>query len=158
MKTGFFIAFAIALAIIQLPVIAWGQTPYGYAYPGSAPGAPPPWASPARSRVAQDMRIERSSDQDNYYLILHLSGIEPQGITVATVGGLWLRISTQDSQEVRHENMARDYSAWERGFSYRSSGNARQIRLPRDADVAALHREDGTKQVRITIPRRRWSR
>jgi hypothetical protein len=71
------------------------------------------------------MWIERGSDQENYYLILHLSGMAPQGIRVATIGGLWLRISTQDSHEVRHENMARDFGAWERGFSYRSSSNVR---------------------------------
>jgi len=150
MKTRTLIELALVLALILIPELALGEGPYGY---GPPPGSAPPWATPAGPATA--LRIERSADQDNYYLILHLSGIEPQGVTVTRIGGRRLRISSQESYATHHEDVAQDRSAWRQGFSYRSGGIARQIGLPRDADVSALRREDGTDQVKIILPRRR---
>ncbi len=149
----------IVTAIILLfPVTALGWPPYGYGPPG---GSAPPWPAPNQGpggwqtpQPVQRMRIRRAADQDNYYLTIRVSGMEPQAVAVSVEGDRWLAIRSQDSRESSYENTTEDGSAYYRSFSYGSGSTSRRIGLPRDADVAALQREDGEGQIRIVIPRR----
>lgn len=152
MKTRVIIKLTVALALILVAETAMGAGRYGY---GPSFGAPPPWASPPWTMRARGMRVERSSDQDHYYVILHLSGIEPQGVTVTPIAGRWLRINTQKRYAAHYEDIASNRTARHQGFSYRSSDMSRRIGLPQDADVSALQRENGKAQVKMTIPRQR---
>ncbi len=160
MKTRIFWFALIVTAIILLfPATALGFPPYGYGPPG---GSAPPWPAPHQSpgswqspQPVQRMGIERTADQDNYYLTIRVSSMEPQAVAVQVEGNRWLTIRSQDSRESSYENTTEDGSAYYRSFSYGSGSTSRRIRLPRDADVAALQREDGEAQIRIVIPRRR---
>jgi HSP20 family molecular chaperone IbpA len=99
------------------------------------------------------LRIERSADQGNYYLTIKVEGVKPEEVTVAIEGGRWLAIGTGGATDSTYENVAEDRSAYYRSFSYRTSSRSRRISLPRDADAAAMKRENGEGEVRVTIPR-----
>jgi HSP20 family molecular chaperone IbpA len=155
----FWLALIMTAAILLFSATALGWTPYGY---GPAEGFGPPWPTSNQGlggwqtpQPVQRMRIERAADQDNYYLTIRVSGMEPQAVAVSVEGDRWLAIRRQDSRESSYENTAEDGSAYYRGFSYSSGSTSRRISLPRDADVAALQREDGEGQIRIVIPRKR---
>ena len=143
----------ILVIFLLIPGSALGWTPYGYG---------PPWATPQGATggmpVAPNVRriqVERSADQSNYYVTVHVSGMTPQDVTVTVEGGRWLVVRTQDSREYTYENTATDRSAYSRSFSYSSGSASRRFTLPRDADPAAMQREDSEGQVRIVIPRLR---
>jgi hypothetical protein len=143
------IEVGVVLAIALLPEAAFGGGAYGY---GPGPGLAPPWAAPGAPEPT--LRLERSADSANYYLTVRLAGIQPKAVTVTPFGGRWLAIGTQDDRQSSNESLAEDGRSWSRSFSYSSGGQVRRLTLPPDADLAALHREDGTDQVKITIPRR----
>ena len=141
----------ILFVFLLIPGAALGWTPYSYG---------PPWATPyVGSRGApatptvRQLRLTRSADQNNYYVNVHVTGITPQEVTVAVEGDRWLAVRTEDSREFTYENTAPDRGAYTRSFSYSSGSASRRFSLPRDANMAAMQREDGEGQVRIVIPR-----
>lgn len=145
----FWLVLIITAAVLLFSATALGWSPYGYGPPWTGPGG---WRTP---QPVQRLRIERAADQDNYYVTIQVSGIEPGAVTVTVEGNRWLAILSEESRESSYENTAEDRSAYYRSFSYSSGSTARRIRLPRDADVAGLKREDGEDRIRIVIPRRR---
>ena len=151
----FWLAIIITAAVLMFSATALGWSPYGYgpswAVPGAGPG-PMGWQMP---QTPTSLRVERSADRDNYYVTIRVSGVAPEAVTVAVEGDRWLAIRTEESRESSYEDTAADQSAYYRSFSYSSGTTARRMRLPQDADVAALQREDGEGQIRIVIPRRR---
>ncbi len=155
----FWFALIVTAIILLFPATALGFPPYGY---GPPLGAAPPWTASNQGpggwqspQPVQRMGIERAADQDNYYLTIRVSGMEPQAVEVQVEGDRWLAIRSQDSRESSYENTTEEGSTYYRGFSYSSGSTSRRISLPWDADVAALQREDGEGQIRIVIPRRR---
>jgi HSP20 family molecular chaperone IbpA len=149
----------ITTVLLMLSASAVSLSPYGYkqvqwsgpswAHPNQGLGG---WQAPPQF---QRMRVERSADQDNYYVTILVAGMEPQSLSVTVEGDRWLAIRTEDSRESTYQNTAENGSAYYRSYSYSSGSNSRRISLPPDADVAALQREDGEGQVQVTIPRRR---
>jgi len=149
MKTKIILfSILLALLILLVPGSALGWSPYGHA---------PPWAGPAGATQQQRaMRLERSADQDNYYLTLHLTGMAPQEVNVTLEGGRWLNISSDDRSESSHQQSSDQGGYYySRSFSYSSNRSSRRISLPRDADGAAMQRVDGENRVEISIPRQR---
>ncbi len=139
----------LALLILLVPGSALGWSPYGYG---------PPWAGPGGAiPQTRALRLERSADQDNYYLTLHLSGMKAQEVKVTLEGGgRWLSIDSDDSSESSHEQSSDQGGYYySRSFSYSSSRSNRRISLPRDADGSAMQRTDTEDRVEITIPRHR---
>jgi len=147
----FWLAIFITAAVLMFSATALGWSPYGYGPPWAGPG-PAGWQSP---QPVPNLQVQRGSDQDNYYVTIRVSGMAPEAVTVTVERGRWLAIRTEESRESSYEDTAADQSAYYRSFSYSSGTNTRRMRLPQDADVASLQREDGEGQIRIVIPRRR---
>ncbi len=132
---------AVLLAASVLPATA--QPPFGY---------PPPWAAGA-PESAPALRLERRADADNYYLTIHVQGMSPAAVNVSAAGGRWLAISSGGADRTTRADAAPDGSGWSRSFQYSTNQATRRISLPRDADAAAMKREDKDDAVVITIPR-----
>ena len=154
---GLVLIMTTAILLFSATALSW--SPYGY---GPEQGTAPLWPAPNQGsggwqtpQPVQRIGIERTADQDNYYLIIRLSGMEPQAVAVNVEGDRWLAIRSQDSRGSSYENTSEDGSAYYRSFSYGSGSTSRRISLPRDADTTALQREDGEGQIRIAIPRKR---
>ena len=63
-----------------------------------------------------------------------------------------VEVSTQASDQTDEERTGdRNYYRY---YSYRSNRMARRFSVPRDADLAAMKREDGEGRVTLTIPRK----
>ena len=149
----FWLAIIVTAAVLMFSATTLGWSPYGYGPPWAAPTqGPTGWRTP---QPVPRMQVERSADRDNYYVTIRISGMAPEAVTVNVEGGRWLAIRTEESRESSYEDSAEDRSAYYRSFSYSSGSTARRISLPRDADVAALQRENGEGQIRIVIPRLR---
>jgi HSP20 family molecular chaperone IbpA len=139
----------LVLLILLVPGAALGWSPYGY--------GPPGWPPSQGVTEPRGLRLERSADQDNYHLVLHLSGMTASevGVTLGG-GGRWLAIDSSDRSE-SSQNESNDEGGYyfSRSYSYSSSRFNRRISLPRDADGAAMSRKDGVGRIDITIPRRK---
>ena len=147
------LGLVILITFMLIPGTALGWTPPGYGLPLAAPY---PGAEDLRmAPTAQGFRVERDADRDNYYLTVYVTGMLPQELTVAVEGGRWLAVRAEDTSEYTYEDIAPDRRRYTRSFSYSSGSAARRFRLPRDADLAAMRREDDEKWVRIVIPRLR---
>jgi len=138
------LGLAVFLIVLLIPGSALGWSPHGY-------GMQPPWMGTG----SPGLRLERSADADAYHLAIHLSGVSAQAVNVRLEGIRWLLISIDQSSESSYSNDGRDGYGYQRGFSYSSSNQSRRISLPRDADGAAMQREDGTNSIHIRIPRLR---
>ena len=147
MKSKFIYVGTIILLIILLyPTVALGWSPYGQGLGQSYGGGP--WRSAG-------FRISRDADRDNYYVTIRLGGIDPQDLSITVERGRWLAIRRQGANTSHFEDQSDDRGGYYRSYSYSSSSGVRRLSLPRNADAAAMQRENGADLVKITIPRRR---
>ncbi len=151
MKTRILLPVGLAALIIVLfSATAVGWNPYG----------PPPLMGPGGGWQdrALPLRVDRSADADHYYVTISTGDLDPQAVTVSVEGGRRLVIGRADTTQTSEEKTPEggsDYYYRSYSYSYSSRTASRQILLPRDADGAAMTREDSPGQVRVTIPRRR---
>ena len=96
--------------------------------------------------------LSRSATSDAYVLDIRLENMEPTQIQV-DIQGPWIRISSQNTREDVSEERFDDGRGFMRSYSYSSGSNSKRIPMPRDADPAAMTREDTADSVRITLPR-----
>jgi len=132
----------------------------GPAPAGSAPAYPPfqpPFGFPGADRPGFGPRsgfeIARETAEDAYILNIRLSGMKPQEVQVRTEGR-WILVSKDRSLQQVQEDSFDDGRGYSRSFSYSSGTATRRFTVPRDADPAAMRREDSEGAVRIVIPRR----
>lgn len=145
MKRHFLICATLGvLAASTLPGSATGWAPPGYGAPGYAPPSMP-----------ASIHIRRHLDQSNYYITVLLEGVAPQDILVSVEQGRWLMLRGDTGQSNDKQTRSEDGSRYSRSYSFSSSRLSRRIHLPRDADHAALKRENREGELEITIPRRR---
>ena len=119
--------------------------PYGGPWSRPRPPHPsaPAWEEPETERVT----VETDADAKNYYVIVHLAGMDPDAVQV-TVRRRGLVVSSGLGWERR----VLGPGAWEREMRHQYFRE--YLSLPWDADVGKMSRqvEDGT--LRIVIPRR----
>lgn len=77
----------------------------------------------------------------------------PQEVQVRSEGP-WILVSKDNSLQQLQEERFDDGHGFMRRFSYSSGTATRRFALPRDADPAAMRREESEDAVRIVIPRR----
>lgn len=154
--------------------------PSGYGFDGPPPGgegygyAPPPFDAdagpeavpPTRARMGQapqggypdrpwrrgGLRVSQTLTDDGYLLEIHLSGERPESIQLEPQGQSLVIRRDQAAQTEERETFdaGRGFS---RRYSYSTGRTFRRLRVPPDADLAALSREDGDASIRVLIPR-----
>ncbi len=166
----------LALTLALLPTLACAWTPYGYGpgpdqrMPGpvdQGPGAMGPMGPmgepmggpmdapmdrPMGGPRATGLRMTQSATDDAYVLDIQLTGIRPDQVKVE-VRGPWLLVTQETSAETSREETFGDGRGYSRSFSYSSGRTSRRLPIPRDADPAALQRQDTADAVQIRIPR-----
>lgn len=116
------------------------------------PGYYGPYTGEADSslNVRKGVHLEKDMDEQGYVLRIHLSGMSPEAIESRVVRGALLLRSSQSS-------MSRNRSDYgERTFSHSFSINKR-IRLPYNADISRMERNDSAGLIEIRFPRRHWN-
>ncbi len=152
---------AIAVGVIGVAATfsAVGQTyaPYGqglmpgYGSPTGSYGEPYGYGAPP-SQPQQGFRIIRDADPTAYYILVSTGGIEPQAVQVRAEGR-WLLIGLDRSKQDTTQQQFDEGRGYVRSYSFSSGQTNRRFTLPQDADLQGMKREDGDKEVRITIPR-----
>jgi HSP20 family molecular chaperone IbpA len=119
--------------------------------PGFAEGFPggrsAGFRPPGRFRISQD------ASEQAYGLTIELQGTDPAAIQVRP-DGRFLVISRERTEQQVQKDSFDDGRGFMRSFSYSTGNTKRRIRVPRDADLSAISREDSKERIRITIPRR----
>jgi HSP20 family molecular chaperone IbpA len=98
------------------------------------------------------LRIDRRATDDAYLMDIQLSGVQPAEVEVR-VQGPWVLISRKSAAQSSQEETLSDGRGYRRSFSYSSGQMSQRFNLPRDADGAALQRQDTEEAVHISIPR-----
>lgn len=127
--------------------------PYGYAPPMGygEPGYGPPGI---RTGPREGLRIVRDADANTYYILISTSDVEPQAVQVR-VEGRWILIGIDRSRQDSVQQSFDEGRGYLRSYSFSTGQTNRRLTVPQDADPQGLQREDGDKEVRITIPRRK---
>jgi HSP20 family molecular chaperone IbpA len=107
----------------------------------------PPLPERSASAAEDDVRVETDADDENYYVIVHLAGMDPEKVQVQV-----RRRGLVVSSGMGWERRVMGPGAWETETEHRFFREF--LSLPWDADVSRMSRkvEDGT--LRIVIPRR----
>jgi len=159
MKKTLICLIAVVAGALVTAAYAYGPGPYGYGdYPGPnygyGPGAnrswqQPPWASESSRSQRTGLRMERRRDADAYYVTLYLNGLKPEDLVIQTSGrDIWIQnAQSQQTDQVETEQ------GYYRRFEMHSSSLNKHLRLPPDADMKNLVREDGENTIRFVIPR-----
>lgn len=137
------------------PLPPWAGRPYGwaprgyYGGPWSRPMPPrPPFPAWEEGAGEDEVSVQTDADEANYYVIVHLAGLDPDKVQVQV-----RRRGLVVSSGLGWERSVMGPGAWERETKHRYFHEF--LTLPWDADVSRLSREvrdDGT--LRIVIPRR----
>jgi HSP20 family molecular chaperone IbpA len=136
-----------AVFAVLLAVSVQAQSPADYY--GMAPGMGRPLMDRGMGfSQRQGIRFQQSQDNKGYHLIIYTQGYTPDAIEVR-VEGPYLVVQNQQSQRLENRS--------ERGYSFTSHSTSfkRRFRIPRDADVAAMSREESEDNLVITLPYRR---
>ncbi|MET0065178.1 MAG: small heat shock protein [Candidatus Thiodiazotropha sp.] len=141
------IRFSCVVAAALLAAQVQAQPPADY------PGAAPYSARPYMDRGVgfsqrQGIRFARDQDETGYHLRIDTQGYTPDAIEVR-IEGPYLVVQNQQSQRLENRS--------ERGYSVTSHASSfkRRFRIPRNADVAAMSREESEDRLVITLPYRR---
>ena len=134
-RSSLLLSVALALA---LPAVALAQPPY------------PVQDNRAEVRTySTASRMQQWQDAENYYLDVLLIGM-PTGAVSVTPRGSVLMVEISGGQ--RQQQISPDGSV--RSMISSSQHVRRPIRVPRDADVQHLQRQDLSDRVRLILPKR----
>lgn len=111
------------------------------ALPLTQPGAP------------MAIRIRRQVTPDAYLLRIEPADGKTADIQV-TPSGRTLTISRSSDSRISEERNFDDGRGYVRSFSYSSGSVNRRVRIPPDADMAEMTREESAGEILIRIPRR----
>ncbi len=129
-----------------LALTAQAMPPEGYA--GGAPYMGPSSMDRGTGFSQQrGIRFQQDQDETGYHLRIFTRGYAPGAIEVR-VEGPYLVVQNQESHQLENRS--------ERGYSFTSNSMSlkRRFRIPRDADVAGMSREEGDDGLVVTLPYR----
>ncbi len=146
----------------------WGQGPWdgpsrpqgAYPVPGE-PGqtSPPalesgrPFGPGAMTRSAPgQMRIAREMTDNGYLVRITVDDGKTAEVQVTPMGG-GLAISRSSEAETVQEDTLGDGRGYRRSFSFSRGSFSRRLRLPPDADLAHMTREESEDTITLRIPR-----
>jgi HSP20 family molecular chaperone IbpA len=100
------------------------------------------------------LRVSQTMTDDAYVLEIPLEGQSPESIHIEARGqGLLIR--RDSSTEMTEESQLDQGRGYSRRYSYSTGRQSRRLSVPRDADLAALTREDSAELIRVSIPRQK---
>ena len=136
--------------LVQIVGLSESKSPMPSPLERSGPGGikPPVPNSAYPGGTISDIRLEKGSDADNYYLTIYLTGYQPEDIGVSANRGS-LMIYSVRSEEHRHQA--------EGDYRYMKSFRrfSRRISIPPDANLGGLTRTNGASTVEVVVPRMR---
>ncbi|MET0090117.1 MAG: Hsp20/alpha crystallin family protein [Candidatus Thiodiazotropha sp.] len=136
-----------AVFSVLLALTAQAQPPAGYYGGGPSMGSPSVERGAGFSQQ-RGIRFQQDQDAAGYHLRIYTQGYEPGAIDVR-VEGPYLVVQNQESHRLENRS--------ERGYSFSSNAISmkRRFRIPRDADVAGMSREESEGSLVVTLPYRR---
>ena len=134
------------------PPSAADEDAEGVAPSGPRMGRATPGGYPDRPTRGGGMRISQTLTDDGYLLEIHLGGQRAESIQLEPQGQS-LVIRRDRSAQTEERETFDEGQGFSRRYSYSTGRTFRRLRVPPDADLAALSREDGDESIRVLIPR-----
>lgn len=135
------------------PEMGSSTGPYGYGPPSWDNAGPYGYSPGMRAGPREGLRIIRDADANAYYILISTGDVAPQAVQVR-IEGRWLLVGIDRSRQDSVQQSFDEGRGYQRSFSYSTGQTNRRLTVPQDADTAGMRREDGDREVRITLPRR----
>ena len=158
MNDCFYRILLLTLLVFVLPATGWGYGPdapygpygpYGYSGPGGFPGPEGyPGHRPPRGMQRQGrVHITTGRDGDDYVVMIHLNGMNPEDLEVEVFRGRLMVWTTREKGSSQQDSG---------GYEYRRSWSSytRNIGIPRGVDAGQMSKEIRDDAIVVTFPMR----